>query len=200
MIKSEHHFALSLAEYEILYKAITLSRDDLQAIYDNHLDFYNLEENASLKNSLNDLKFLTDKLFSNNSKFLEILKNGGHQLIRLPLTMNEAWIISNVLMGYLFLIPDKIWSEIDQMIMGLVTTFGYSQPLFKRFQENGTFNDSLGTYPEWVQSLINASPKFDTEVSDFGHHTTSPLINKNINPEKIEATLNGPTVFELIKI
>ena len=123
---SEHNFVLSLNEYEILCKTASASRDDLEAIYDAEHEFYDIEENASLKNSLMDLNLLIEKLFSNNPKFLESLRKEGQELVLLPLTLNEAWIVSNVLMGYLFLIPDKIWSEIDQFIMGLVTTFGYS--------------------------------------------------------------------------
>ena len=199
MNTSVHNFVLSLNEYEILSKAVNASRDDLIAIYDAEPEFYNLDENASLKNSLKDLNLLIAKLFSNNPNALGILRKEGHELVLLPLTINEAWVISNVLMGYLFLIPDKIWSEIDQFIMGLVTTFGYSQPLFKRFQSNEVFKTSFNTYPEWVKELINSSPKLDMEASDFGEHSTSPSINKNISPEMIEATLSGPTVFDLIK-
>lgn len=194
---SEHNFVLSLNEYEILCKTASASRDDLEAIYDAEHEFYDIEENASLKNSLMDLNLLIEKLFSNNPKFLESLRKEGQELVLLPLTLNEAWIVSNVLMGYLFLIPDKIWSEIDQFIMGLVTTFGYSQPLFKRFQANEVFKASFGNYPEWVKDLIDSSPKLDVEVSDFGDHITSPSVNKNISSEHIQASLNGPTVFEL---
>lgn len=199
----EHKIVITPDEYKILGSAVLHTRNGLEREYDSNPEYYDSKAGLGFKELLEDANSITKRLLLDDLEFLgefsTYLKNQKIELVSLPFDLLDAWPLSHGLMGELFRVKNKIWTDSDRLIFGLLFVLGFQQILFKRYKDDGLFNNLFESFPEWMKELIKSSTSLDVEVSTFGEQVASPTTNLIHSEESIKAALIAPSIYELIE-